>query len=322
MFGAISIILAVAFAAAPDANREKQNVNVKAATDRDQILEHIHTIFRAYLQQDRDTLRRTHTPDWTGFQGPSVKIERGIDAYMVNAEKSLQNLRGTGYELLDTEVQTYGDIALVYYVARYDYRDREGRQGSVPLRSVDIYRREKGGWNQAGSHITVIPQAGAWGEGDSAKPNEPAANTPSPPPSTAAAGSAVSRTLSPREQDELLSVREAVWRAWFAHDEAALRALVPHETIAMDPDVAAWADRDEILRRSARFSSEGGKLVRLEFPETRMQVYGDVAILYTRFLFETQRAGERTVTTGRGTEVFVRREGKWLNSGWHLEGDR
>lgn len=137
---------------------------MSAATDREQILQHIHGIFQAYLRQDREAIRRTHTEDWTGFQGPSVKIERGIEDYMVNAEKSLQNLRGTGYELLDTEVQVYGDVAVVYYVARFDYRDSSGKAGSLPLRSVDIYRREQGRWNQCGSHITPIPGGGLWGE--------------------------------------------------------------------------------------------------------------------------------------------------------------
>ena len=135
--------------------------------DRREIIEHIHSIFQAYLRQDRDALRHTHTRDWTGFQGPSTKIERGIDDYMKNAEKSLSTLRGTGYELLDTEVQIHGDIGIVYYVARYDFVDNDGKAGSVPLRSVDIYRREAEGWIQCGSHIGVIPSAPSWTNADS-----------------------------------------------------------------------------------------------------------------------------------------------------------
>lgn len=287
--------------------------------DREQILQHIHSIFQAFLRQDRDTIRKTHTPDWTGFQGPSVGIERGIDAYMVNVEKSLQNLRGTGYELLDTEVQIYGDLALVYYIARYDYRDREGRKGSIPLRSIDVYRREKGQWNQCGSHITPIPAGGDWGEGRTEQSS--AHGHPFNRTTTTAAsrsGPTMPRSLAAPEREELLKAREAVWRAWFAGDEVALRAAVPDEAIAMDPGVADWADQAEILRRSSAFAADG-KLLRLEFPETRMQVYGNVAILYTSFVFETQQDGQRNVTTGRGTEVFVNRDGKWVNTGRHLE---
>ena len=130
--------------------------------DRAAILDHIHQIFRAYVRQDRAAIRRLHTDDWIGFQGPSVAIERGIEAYLRNAEKSLQHLRGTGYELLDHEVQLHGDLALVWYVARYDALDGEGRAVALPLRSVDLYRRGPDGWNQCGSHISVIPAGASW----------------------------------------------------------------------------------------------------------------------------------------------------------------
>ena len=134
--------------------------------DREEILNHIRGIFQAYLRKDRDAIRRMHTDDWIGFQGPSTKIERGLDDYMKNAETSLQNLHGTGFEILDHEIRFHADVALVYYVARYDYRDADGSEHSVPLRSVDIYRRDPEGWNQAGSHITVIPSGGAWSAGE------------------------------------------------------------------------------------------------------------------------------------------------------------
>ena len=137
------------------------------AKDREEILGHINGIFQAFLRRDREAIKAAHADDWVGFLGPSTSIERGIDAYMANADKSLESFTGTGYELLDTEMQFYTDLALVYYVARYDYVDADGQTHSIPLRSVDIYRRESGGWVQAGSHITVIPSSGAWGEGDS-----------------------------------------------------------------------------------------------------------------------------------------------------------
>ena len=132
--------------------------------DREQILDHIDSIFRAYIRKDRAAIRSARTPDWAGFQGPSVKIERGVEDYMVNAEASLEHFDGTGYELLDTEVQLYGNIGIVYYVARYDYRGRDGKAGSLKLRAVDLYRKDPGGWIQIGSHITPMPQGGAWGE--------------------------------------------------------------------------------------------------------------------------------------------------------------
>jgi len=132
------------------------------AKDRAAILEHIKCIFGAYIRKDRAAIRNTHTADWTGFQGPSVKIERGLEDYMVNADLSLKALTGTGFELLDTEVQFRGDVAIVYYVARYDYVGEDGHAGSLPLRSIDIYQRDGAGWIQCGSHISVIPQTATW----------------------------------------------------------------------------------------------------------------------------------------------------------------
>ena len=134
--------------------------------DRKMILGHIHSIFKAFLDRDRHTIKKLHADDWVGFMGPSTAIERGIDAYMVNVDKSLDNFTGTGYEILDSEIQLYGDLGIVYYVARYDYKDEIGELHSIPLRSVDIYRRNSGDWIQVGSHITVIPSSGAWGENE------------------------------------------------------------------------------------------------------------------------------------------------------------
>lgn len=157
IFGAV---LVVAVAAAGGAEERRNG----PAADREAIVAHIRGIFQAYVDRDRAAIERTHSADWTGFQGPSTKIERGLADYMVNADRSLAAFRGTGYELLDIEVQLHGDLALVYYVARYDYLDAVGARGSLGLRSLDVYRRDAGEWIQCGSHITPLPAGGAWGE--------------------------------------------------------------------------------------------------------------------------------------------------------------
>ncbi|MCP4293318.1 MAG: nuclear transport factor 2 family protein [bacterium] len=132
--------------------------------EKQELLNHIHQIFQAFLDRDRDRIRELHTDDWVGFLGPSKKIERGIDDYMLNADLSLENFRGTGYEIHDSEIQIEGDLGLVFYVASYFMETEDGKTGIVPLRSIDIFRRRDGKWNQAGSHISVIPNAGKWGE--------------------------------------------------------------------------------------------------------------------------------------------------------------
>ena len=130
---------------------DKENQNRK------EILEHIHSIFKAFISRDRETIRKMHTEDWRGFMVSSKSIERGIDAYMSNVDFSFENYKGVGYEISDSEIQIFENVAIVYYVARYDFEDKSGEKHSLPLRSVDIYRKESGGWIQCGSHITIIP---------------------------------------------------------------------------------------------------------------------------------------------------------------------
>jgi hypothetical protein len=134
--------------------------------DREAIVGHIRSIFQAYVDRDREAIRRTHSADWTGSQGPSTKIERGLDDHMVDADRSLAAFLGTGYELLDTEVQLHGDLALVDYVARYDYSTRRTGRGCSDC-ALDVYRRVQGEWIQSSSHITPLPAGGSWGESES-----------------------------------------------------------------------------------------------------------------------------------------------------------
>ena len=91
---------------------------------------------------------------------------------------------------------------------------------------------------------------------------------------------AATAVAQPPDQD-LLQAREKVWRAWFNGDAATLKAMVPPETIVMSVDDKNWRHQQDVLAASAKFHAEGGKLVRLEFPRTEVQHYGDVAIIWS-----------------------------------------
>jgi ketosteroid isomerase-like protein len=80
-----------------------------------------------------------------------------------------------------------------------------------------------------------------------------------------------------------------------------------------------WNDRQGVLEGSARFAASGGKLVRLEFPKTEIQAYGYTAIVYSNYVYEIEQGGQRRTNTGRVTEVFVNRNGGWLNTSWHMD---
>jgi ketosteroid isomerase-like protein len=126
----------------------------------------------------------------------------------------------------------------------------------------------------------------------------------------------------PDDRAELLRVREAVWRAWFADDAKSLEALVPPDTIVISSSEDKWKNQAEILQAAAEFHARGGKLIRLEFPRTEVQRFGNVAITYSQYLYETEMDGKRSLTSGRVTETFVWRNGQWTNPGWHTDTEK
>ncbi len=130
------------------------------------------------------------------------------------------------------------------------------------------------------------------------------------------------RAQASGNDDDLLKVRESVWRAWFAGDQKALQQLVPAETLVISAGDKEWKGQSEVLRESADFHASGAKLTRLEFPKTRVQHFGDVAIVWSEYLLEIESNGKKTTSGGRATEIFVWRDGAWLNPGWHTDAEK
>lgn len=119
---------------------------------------------------------------------------------------------------------------------------------------------------------------------------------------------------------EILSLRETAWRTWFANDQAGFQRVVPDELVAMGWGGGPWDDRKGTLAQMSDFAKGGQRLQSLEFPRTVFQDYGDVVILYTTFrLVLVDADGKPEETRGRGTEFFVRRHGRWIHTGWHLD---
>lgn len=125
-----------------------------------------------------------------------------------------------------------------------------------------------------------------------------------------------------QDDDQLLRVRETVWRAWFANDTPALESLVPPGTIVISSGEKEWKNQADVIREAAEFHAKGGRLIRLEFPRTEVQHFGDVAVTYSQYLYEVEEGGKRSVTSGRVTEIFVLRDGHWTNPGWHTDEEK
>jgi ketosteroid isomerase-like protein len=130
---------------------------------------------------------------------------------------------------------------------------------------------------------------------------------------------AFAQGASVADQDAILKAREAVWRAWFAGDIPILKGLVPEETIVISGGEEAWKHQAEVLQSSAAFHASGGRLLKLEFPHTEVQRFGDVAVTWSTYRLEMEMKGKRSVDAGRATEIFVLRNGQWVNPGWHTD---
>jgi len=129
---------------------------------------------------------------------------------------------------------------------------------------------------------------------------------------------AASITISAQTRAELLAARDAAWRA-FSDNPGQLEHLLGPELIAIQQSQEDWDNRDKLIKLGEAMHRQGVKTTRLEFPRTEVQVFGNVAILYYTYIFG-QAAGNRSVTeAGRGTEVFLRRDGRWVDVGWHLD---
>ena len=128
-----------------------------------------------------------------------------------------------------------------------------------------------------------------------------------------------SAPLSAQTRAELLAARDATWRAFFSDEPSQLNVLLGPELIAIQQHQERWENRDQLMKLAAAIRKQGVKITQLEFPRTEIQVFGDVAILYYTYIFGTGD-GRRSVTdAGRGTEIFVRRGGQWVDVGWHLD---
>ncbi len=296
-------LLTVAQAQSPTSGATKDGRDA----DRAAIRAHIESICQAFLDGDTQKIHDTHSEDWRGFLESSRTPIRGIDEYMkangikwpapANAPQPTRN-PNRGFRLEDFDVIFYGpELATACFNLDFWRKSGETLETTTRYRILDVYAKRGGHWIQVASHTVIHPEWPEW----TAKQN------------TAPA------TLPPQMRQRLLESREAVWRAWFANDRAKLDQLIPAELIAINSGGGNWNNRAEVLAGAKSFAESGAKLVRLEFPRTEIQAYGRTFIIYTTYLFETELNGKREVSSGRATEIFVLRDGQFVNTGWHLD---
>jgi len=289
----LPFVLVVAFITANTA-AFSQNQDDRAA-DREAIRAHIDSIFQAFIKKDAAALRATHAENWLGYLEGSREMIKGIDGYMDWNQVDPKSPYGMkSYKMREFDMIFKGDAAFVCFVA-----DVESNWPGAPphraLRICDFYTRNNGQWIQSGSDTALHPESM---EEQLAAP----------------------RPLGDQMKKRLLDAREAVWRAYFAGDRATLEKLIPEETLAIEAaDNNSWSTRQTILDGSTQFAKSGGKLLKLEFPKTEIQMYGYTAVVYSNYAYELESGGQRIKNAGRVTEIFVLRKGQWVNPGWQMD---
>lgn len=298
------LVLSLTVAVAPIAASAQTATDKERTADAAAIRAHIESIFQAFIDGDEQKIFDTHSSDWRGFLEGSREPIKGIDEYMrangiewprpANAPKSQPYFpAGTTYFMNDFDVQFYSpDLAVASFFGGFERMIGGSKVKLRQFRIMDVYARRKGGWIQVASHTVIDPE---WRAEQLAKPS----------------------AVTPDVRERILAARESVWRAWFTNDRPALEKLIPEDVIAIDG--GGWSDRAAIFAAAKAFADRGGKLVKLEFPKTDIQVYGDTVILYTTYVVETEAEGKRDVQRGRATEMFVRRGNDLVNVGWHLD---
>lgn len=264
------------------------------AADRAAIKAHIESIFQAFIDKDPKKLRETHAENWLGYLDAGSPMVKGIEGYMDWNQVDPKSPYGMkSFKFREFDMIFKGDAAFVCFTS-----DVESNWPGAPphrvLRICDFYTKNNGSWIQNGSDTKLHQES-----------IQEQMSTP--------------RTLGQEMRKQLLNARESVWRAWFAGDRATLEKLIPVETLAIDAGRDEWSNRQMILDSSTEFVKNGGKLIKLDFPKSEIQTFGPTAIVYSNYAYELETGGQHINQSGRVSEVFVLRNGQWVNPGWHMD---
>lgn len=129
----------------------------------------------------------------------------------------------------------------------------------------------------------------------------------------------VATTLDGADLAALEAIRKDVWVDWFQGDTAALRRVLGPELVAISPGEQHWQSLQESLKGSAEFKASGGRFVSVTFDSSTVHRLGDVVVMFSHYAVAIESGGTPSTLRGRATEVFVRKNGRWVHTSWHLD---
>lgn len=117
----------------------------------------------------------------------------------------------------------------------------------------------------------------------------------------------------------LLRARETVWRDWFANGPN-LAVTLPADFVSIHAGDSIWTDKAATLA-SSRAAAAEKRLVSLRFPRNKIERYGHVAVIHSRYEAVLEGTKGRTTLRGNITEVFRWDGRRWLHPSWHMDSD-
>ncbi len=240
---------------------------------------------------------------WGEIAAPEVTyVDPGLTKPIVgHAEylRYLEKLKGQisydGSEFLNPKVAVYGDLAVLTYNYQATTRQADGSvKRHAPWNTTEVYARLDGGWKIIHTHWSYVHDV---------LPDE--LEIPLPV------------ELEERTEEgvagEVMSVERAATRRWRQGDPAGFLEICAPEITSFDPETPRRLDGLDNLRGEYEKLAGAIHFDVMEFVQPIVQVHGDTAVLFSRFLATRLRSDgsiQRRTPWNR-TKVYVKRGGAW-----------
>ncbi len=120
----------------------------------------------------------------------------------------------------------------------------------------------------------------------------------------------VSDATAQSELDDLIALNRDYVNSVQRSDVARFEAILAEDFLCSNPD-GSLVDKRQFLEQTARPVTISG----LKARDVRVRILGDVAIIHARTTYVTASGEQKS---GRYTDVWARRDGRWLAVSAHV----
>jgi ketosteroid isomerase-like protein len=247
-------------------------------------------------------------PEVTYVDPSLTKPIVGLGEYSRYLEKLKGQILYDASDFMRPRVAVYGDLAVLTFNYQARTHKPDGTvQRHAPWNTTEVYVRTGGAWRIVHTH---------WSYLEHALPEQ--AELPLPV------------ELKPKVDEgvlgELLALERAAMLRWRRGDPTGFIEIFAPEVTYFDTGTPQRIDGFEALAEECRKRTGKIHYDVMEFVQPSVQVYGDAAVLFYRFLSTNLRSDGsiQSRTPWNCTEVYVKRDGVWqiVHSHWSFIGGR